>query len=216
MHSWLNGAVAPFSVGAFSSTAPSANHIFVAALSSTRVFQRIQQDPAIFHIFKYDKIMSCYCANDQMSHWDGIHHLAKTREEMRDGLIIRTEQRDIDALMNDDPENYADTPMELLWPSLQHTERFSDPTGAVDTELRRSMVATHRVGNPAGSTSRFQLMTHTTSMEETVERGRYATTAPVFRRHSRSSPRVRWEHKPSESQTTLNKQFFVRCRRSML
>ena len=94
-----------------------------------------------------------------MSHLDGVIHLAKTREEMRKGLILATQQRDIDALMDQNPEDYAAHPMELLWPHLQHTERFSDPTGAVDTELRRSMVATHRVGNPAGSNARLYLMT---------------------------------------------------------
>ena len=76
-----------------------------------------------------------------MSHLDGVRHLAQTREEMRKGLILKTQQRDIDSLMNDNPEDYAATPMALLWSSLQQTERFSDPTGAVDTELRRSMVA---------------------------------------------------------------------------
>ena len=102
----------------------------------------------------------CYIAKDQMRHLDGVLHLAKTREEMRKGLILATQQRDIEALMDQNPAlHYAEHPMALLWPHLQHTERFSDPTGAVDTELRRSMVATHRVGNPAGSNARFYIMT---------------------------------------------------------
>ena len=73
---------------------------------------------------------------------------------------FKTEQRNIDALKYDNPESYKATPMELMWSALRHTERFSNPTGKVDTELRQSMVAMHHVGNPGGSSARFMLMTH--------------------------------------------------------